>query len=298
MQTDFTYDFKITTHGKWILTGEHAVLRGCPALLFPVASRSMSLAYQANSQEPQIEFLGHADETLQAIFWLAFERAIDIVKRSRHVITGKFLLSNTIPISAGMGASAALCVSIGRWLIWQGWLTENSLYEFARELENLFHQESSGADIAAILSQTGTYFVRNGERRPLTINWQPVWYLSHSGQSSSTATCINKVKALWQQDMQLGQQIDADMYESVRLAEVALKLPAKEGLPLLRQALDLGCSCFERWNLTGGKIGEHMAQLREAGALAVKPTGSGDGGFVLSLWEQPPKVTAFELISL
>ncbi|MDF2868340.1 MAG: Mevalonate kinase, partial [Gammaproteobacteria bacterium] len=94
------------------------------------------------------------------------------------------------------------------------------------------------------------------------------------------------------------QQIDKDMQNSVYLAEEALKLNATEGLTQLKQALDLACACFVRWGLTSGKVAEHLNQLREAGAIAVKPTGSGDGGFVLSLWQQKPQNLSIELITL
>jgi mevalonate kinase len=297
MQSD-VYNFTTTTHGKWILTGEHAVLRGCPAIIFPVPSRSLTLTYQATGEEARADFSGEHDEELKLIFWAALERAVEIIDKPHGAILGKFSLRNTIPISTGMGASAALCVAIGRWLIWQGWLSEAKLYEFARELENLFHNESSGADIAATMANAGIYFIRNGERRIITTNWQPIWYLSHSNKTSGTARCVKKVKELWQTNAKLAEQIDADMLQSVKLAEIALTLSPTNGLAKLKQAIDLACCCFERWGLAGGNVEQHIQALKAAGAIAAKPTGSGDGGFVLSLWQEMPKNVPFELISL
>jgi len=292
------YAFTTTTHGKWILTGEHAVLRGCPAIIFPVPSRALTLCYQIDSEKVRATFSGLHDESLQPIFWAALERAIAIIGKPGQALTGHFYLHNTIPISTGMGASAALCVAIGRWLIWQGHLNEDRLYEFARELENLFHQESSGADIAATMANAGIYFIRNGERHIIQPQWQPIWFLSHSGKTSGTARCVTKVKELWQQSSELALQIDADMLKSVELAEAALQQNESEGLIKLKTAIDLAHSCFVRWGLAGGIVAEHIAKLKAAGALAAKPTGSGDGGFVLSLWQTVPKKPPFELISL
>ncbi len=40
--------------------------------------------------------------------------------------------------------------------------------------------------------------------------------------------------------------------------------------------------------LISESLQQHMQQLLHEGALAVKPTGSGSGGYVLSLWESEP----------
>jgi mevalonate kinase len=56
---------------------------------------------------------------------------------------------------------------------------------------------------------------------------------------------------------------------------------------------------FSGWGLTTGVLGDHIQQLKDYGALAVKPTGSGDGGYVLSLWRQPPiNVSPIDFIPL
>lgn len=34
------YEFQTTTYGKWILAGEHAVLRGHSALVFPIKEKN------------------------------------------------------------------------------------------------------------------------------------------------------------------------------------------------------------------------------------------------------------------
>jgi mevalonate kinase len=42
-----------------------------------------------------------------------------------------------------------------------------------------------------------------------------------------------------------------------------------------------------------------MRQLLEAGACAIKPTGSGGGGYILSLWQKdPPAAITSKLIAV
>ena len=56
----------------------------------------------------------------------------------------------------------------------------------------------------------------------------------------------------------------------------------------LTQGLNKASSCFEKWGLISSSLKEHMDEVKQLGALALKPTGSGEGGHVLSLWDSPP----------
>jgi mevalonate kinase len=71
----------------------------------------------------------------------------------------------------------------------------------------------------------------------------------------------------------------------------------KEGFVDLIESINKARSCYERWGLTAGALDTHMKKLTEEGALAVKPTGSGRGGFVISLWRSEPQ-SSFGLIPL
>lgn len=278
-----------TAYGKWILAGEHAVLRGSPALVFPVFAKSLNLRFEDDGRDLTVEFFGEHGSEMQLLFWGVIEKALEKCARSRKQARGKFEIRNTIPIGAGLGASAALCVGVGRWCAWQKWISEAELSEFCRELENLFHGESSGVDIAVAISGRGLHFERNGERYPLVPKWTPNWYLSYSGKRGVTSECVSRVKALWRDDEALGRRIDLDMRESVALAERALQMSSsEEGFDLLADGINKARTCFEHWGLASGEIGSHIQNLVNHGAYAVKPTGSGDGGYVLSLWRKPP----------
>ena len=163
------------------------------------------------------------------------------------------------------------------------------MYEFSRQLENLFHRESSGVDIAGCVYNQGVRYSRKTEPTPFKLAWKPHWYLSHSDQHGITAHCIQKVRELWERDSDLAKRIDHEMEISVDMAIEALTQQKPDSLTNLANAINKAKLCFSQWGLSSGMLESHMNELLEAGALAVKPTGSGGGGFVLSLWEQPPK---------
>jgi len=288
--------FETCVPGKWILAGEHSVLRGSPALVFPLRSRSLQLSFQPDPDlNLQLELEGEHGPEMHLLFWSVLDKACEKCQISRESITGTLKLASQIPIGAGLGASAALCVAIGQWFQSMKLIEAVDIYEFSRSLENLFHGESSGVDIAVALSKEGLRFTRAGDRKTLMMQWKPRWYVSYSGKRGVTLECVNKVKSLIAHEPELGQKIDQDMQAAVNLAEQALQMSEAEGLPVMKQSMDLAKSCFDRWGLT---VDSHVQWLVEQGAYAVKPTGSGDGGYMLSLWTQaPPSSIEKNLIS-
>lgn len=290
-----SFDFQTTTHGKWILAGEHAVIRGHAALVFPVREKKLTLSYCNASSELSANFEGESNADLHLLFWSVLEHGAQLLGKSLNSLSGYFHLYSNIPIGVGMGASAALSVAVARWFSAQNFLKDWELHLFAKELENLFHGKSSGLDIAGVSSEAGIQF-QQGKYTPIMQSWQPKWYLSSCGQIGITSHCINQVLALWENSPQKAKQIDNQMAASVQQALSAISENSKDAFQSLANAINLASDCFRQWGLVSENLHHHMKALRDAGATAVKPTGSGGGGYVLSLWDSPPTQFKGELI--
>jgi mevalonate kinase len=280
--------FETVVTGKWILAGEHSVLRGSPALVFPLWSRNLKLKYWPGTHELTLNLSGAHGDELQLLFWGVLEKACELKKIRRSELHGTVGIESNLPIGAGLGASAALCVGVSRWLSYLKILKPEELYEFSRQLENLFHGESSGVDIAIALSGKALHFERSGARQELALGWQPQAYLSYTGKRGVTKECVEKVKDYIKSNPEKGAAVDLQMRMSVNACEQALRLPEAEGFALLAASIREARQCYKQWGLDGGVCGEHIALLEKHGAVAVKPTGSGDGGYAFSLWKNPP----------
>lgn len=282
-------------HGKWILAGEHSVLRGGEALVFPVQSRFLDFSFTPSEQKLSLEIV-HLNKDLETAFWEVLKRALEMVDLPLDQLTGRLHLQSQIPIGAGMGASATLCVALARWFHGLGYLQPEDMYPFAKSLEDLFHGESSGVDVAVALSQQPLLFQRPGSMQIFLPNWQPHFYLSYCGKQGVTADCVSQVQSLFIKDKEYAEAIDDKMKEAVALAKESLLDDQK--MDNLIGSLDMAQTCFQQWGLITPELRNHMDVLKSLGALAVKPTGSGGGGFVLSLWDYDPqdKPFNFELI--
>lgn len=293
-----SYDFETITHGKWILAGEHAVLRGHAALVFPLTDKTLTLRYNKSDAPLHITHDGPYGEECSDPIWQLINTAFNTLNITSSDVTGELNITNHIPIGAGMGASAALCVAMTRWF--QNFFDPNiKSFEFARMLEDCFHGQSSGLDIAGAAAPCEGVYFKSGVTTPIASTWKPNWYLSYSGEPGITSECIQHVQTLWQHDKPRAQALDNQMADSVLQAREALLNTTPEAIPLLAKAMHQAADCFQAWGLINTTLKTHMASIRDAGAIAVKPTGSGGGGYVLSLWESiPPSHTPHTFIRL
>ncbi len=291
-----SYDFQTMTHGKWILAGEHAVLRGHSALVFPIKEKKLSLSYRKSDTKLSADYEGSSGSDMHLLFWSVLEQGQQLIGKSLNHLSGHFHLYSDIPVGAGMGASAALCVAMARWFNAQNLLRNESVFLFAQNLENLFHGKSSGLDIAGVAAETGICF-QQGKITPIKQAWHPHWFLSSCGQIGITSHCINQVHHVWQADEKKAALIDEQMHNSVLQAYHSLTKNTKDSQANLADAMHQTANCFKEWGLVSETLQQHMQMLLDSGALAVKPTGSGGGGYVVSLWDRPPTLP-IELIAV
>src|SRR4051812_1994384 len=99
--------FKTHVPGKWVLDGEHSVLRGGTAIALPYEEIGLTLSFEPGESIEGFSVMPQDAESL-------IKKLVSSV--CSKIPNGKLKIESTIPIGAGLGSSAALCVALTQWL--------------------------------------------------------------------------------------------------------------------------------------------------------------------------------------
>lgn len=268
---------KFSSSAKWILTGEHSVLRNRRAIAFPLNKYLLSLTIQ-NSHK--LQFI----DSQKAALLDLFQMSCDFCKIDLSEIKCFASIDSNIPMKCGLGSSAALCVCVAKAFQHFGYCSD--IFSLARYLEHKFHKASSGLDVATVLSSKGIIFENGSVQREVISNAWPYMMLTDSGGISSTSACVKSVNAIIASNPTYARQLDDMMHESSNLCESYLQ---GGNFVNLKNGISLANKVFELFGLYSDALTYHATALMKKGAIAVKPIGSGLGGYLLSLWHEKPQ---------
>ncbi len=280
-------DFRITVPGKWVLTGEHAVLRGGTAVALPHSEYHLTLQFKSLSEGKVLQIKPADAEKMIVEILESVREEWESEDRKFLMPSGVLTVESSIPIGAGLGSSAALCVALTRWMQAPLSIQETSFFEFATQLEHRFHGRSSGMDIAVILAHEPISYIRGRGPKSLGVSALPRFTFHDTGKRCRTNECIYRVDKLMEEDPSLGRKIDEMMGQASRkVMEGLIRFDAeKSGLDLVAEGMKQGQECFYQWQLIPGEAKRLEESLYKQGALAVKITGAGGGGMLVALWE-------------
>jgi len=211
-----------------------------------------------------------------------------------------------IPVGAGLGASAALCVGLAR--AHENWINSASeedqgdnkgentssspfskpfakpfakqrVQKLAHELEKRFHGSPSGIDTSVIAYEQPILFQKDeGVRFAASEFAMPRFVLIDSGIRSSTKHMVRKAKPHFsgskgQRLIRRFDLVTTDAWKALQQGDLqALTETMKENHSLMREI-----------DVVGDLCDQIVAKVCELGAIAAKVTGAGSGGFILGV---------------
>ncbi len=266
---------------KVILCGEHSVLRGGMAIVAPLKAHSLSYEIEASESFN----ISYADKVkpYEILFEGTIDKALSILNKKREDLKISVFIESIVPLGKGLGGSAAVSVFIARVMKYLNFIEDDRIFSFSVELENMFHGESSGVDIAGCLSSGPQSYLRGEPLKAISSNLKDVVFgLVETGEIGETELCIEQVLKIKLENKELFQELDFKMDKASKEFSRALSDGSIEGV---KEAFDLAKLVFTEWGLVTPKMNEKMNELMSKGALAVKPTGAGMGGYILSVWK-------------
>ena len=272
--------------GKVILTGEHFVVYGEPSLVMAVNRRARAEAVvEGEGVSIEAPDLGvswrEGEEVPRQIAPL--KRLIDLVVEEASRPRGlKVRVHSELPISAGMGSSAAVAVAtamaVGSALGLE--LSEDEVYELALEAERVVHVNPSGVD-PLISTMGGIVAYRKGEGYvSVEAPVKPIIVVGVTRRRGTTGAMVRRVDKLRRAYPEvLAPLFHAGGHLTIEAAEA---LRAGD-LKRLGELLNINHGLLVAIGVSTRKLDKLVYVARRAGALGAKLTGAGGGGCMIAL---------------
>jgi hydroxymethylglutaryl-CoA synthase len=296
--------------GKIILSGEHSVVQGCPALVLaiplyaeadfsPLPEKTLKLKLPDRPAKSfELQDLSRVLEQTREAHRLGTTPEPEALLAACAALThpvegGSITFNSTLPLGAGLGSSAAFILALLNVLKPQA--TKGQLYAWAVEGESFQHGNSSGLDVAASL-EGGLIFFQSGKATALSGVSLPDFTLYHSGRpESSTGDCVEVSKKYFST---YPDRVNRFTAVTLNLLEALQQSHSPNWSAALRENHSLLCEV----GVVPQKIQSEIAQLAKAG-FAAKICGAGSirgskAGMVLVEGSGPhPVPTQWEKIS-
>lgn len=291
---------KVKVPGKLILSGEHAVVHGQPAIAMAVdryatttitheriprisfdlsdlAHRSSlhihRLAHLKNRIKRKYQRFMRGEYSIRDVLLKPFELAqfaMSVFADAMNISLPhgvKIHLQSDIPMGCGMGSSAATILSVMKAVssYLEIPLSNDSLYQLALEAENMQHGRASGLDLRVAMQGGGLYF----EKGELVVRDFPSlpWFLVNTGTPlSSTGECVTSVTHYFKDTV-----LSAQFGDVTRAMDDAL---LRASLSDVREALHQNHLLLDRIGVVPEKVKQFITEI-EAMQGAAKICGAG-----------------------
>jgi mevalonate kinase len=270
----------VNVPGKIIITGEHSVLQGCPAIA-AACSRYIT-NHLIKNDTGKIEFKDK--EPLPPVAYKLLNQAVEEFKRYFTLDSGVTMeFSSTLPIGSGMGSSAAVAASVfaGLCVMTENRIAPEAMLESIKRCENIIHGTSSGLDPAAVI-YGGMVKKADGVITPRPLSTPLHFYIVNTGKPEcSTGEAVAEAKKHFtpslitqftavaeriEQHLEAGDltELIVDVQENEKLLEAIGVVPEQvQGFARKAEALGMGFKISGAGAVCGDKGGIGLLFMKE-----------------------------------
>ena len=267
-------------HGKIILIGEHAVVYGTKAIALPFLKTKCEVRVSSQKEDliETFNYIGNLEDApteYKAIVCLIIE-----LKEKLNLPPLKYEISSNIPISSGMGSSAAIAGGIVEAVYdYIGLdLSSEERFELTQFSEKIAHGNPSGIDALATSSSNAWLFQKGVKPIPFDPKINAYLIVGQSGRLGNTIEAVNLVRK---------QINEEDKYYIIEaIGENVIKAYSSyldRDVNLLGQTMTNTQDLLRNLNLSTKAIDDMVQDALDLGAVGAKLTGGGMGGCVIAL---------------
>lgn len=276
---------------KLILSGEHSVVYGFPALVMAidikvraaveVLERRMITVRAAGLGSYDVEISTSAergDERLRP----AAAVASYIIKRLNAECGLEIETWSDAPIAAGLGSSASSFISIAhscfRALGCQP--TERELFEAAMVGERMVHENPSGVDVMIAISGGLMRYSRSSAPIRLDIPTDFSLIVINTGKARRTGDMVSKFR----KSLEEGGEVAGLWLKHIGHLTMQIEMALKRGdLQLMGLLMTSNHLALSHFGVSSPELDEIVKESIRCGAFGAKLTGAGGGGSVIAL---------------
>lgn len=283
---------------KIILSGEHVVVYGKPAIALPITSFCSYVSVGKNYNENGIVI--NAPELNKIFYFDQYKEELNPLELTVKNFLNYYNLpleqnltlqiNSDIPIASGMGSGASITCSIVKELAkyFKVTITKEELYNQVFEIEKIYHGTPSGVDPKVIVYEKPIYYIKNSTMDFLDFNSNFTLAIIDSEIRSSTKEVVSYVRTQYENDKEKAILL----FDKIEQTTEAIK---KE---LLSNKKDFGTlltenhSYLKELGVSTNILDDIVNKSISAGASGAKLSGAGWGGVVIALLDKD-KIPSF-----
>jgi len=285
---------------KVILFGEHFVVYGEPAIVLAIDKRAYASVQLRKDEQIRINsanlgvsgtfkgerFQAEKGGSKARLKLEPIKNAVQqVLERAERKTGVNVKINSDIPVSAGLGSSAAVATStiVAMSNLLGTELSRDEIFRMAYESERLVHGTPSGIDPAISTYGGALQFQRGKDFVPLNVQANVPLVIGNTNIVRSTGELVAIVRHIREQYTSI---IDPIITAGGKITVDAVEALRRGDLPTLGELMNINHALLCAVSVSHEALERLVYAARKSGAYGAKLTGGGGGGCMIALTEE------------